>query len=99
MLAQGIVPVVPPLGFDGDGKTYRVNSDSVALSVAEALKATKLIYITTQDGLIHQGTLIRQDIATNRFELLKWSFLFWVGQVIAVVGLVGVMLRAIGPGR
>src|SRR5262249_18037285 len=25
LLAQGILPVVPPLGFDGDGKTYRVN--------------------------------------------------------------------------
>ena len=38
LLSQGIVPVVPPLGFDGDGKTYRVNSDSVAVAVAEALK-------------------------------------------------------------
>ena len=51
LLNQGIVPVVPPLGFDGDGKTYRVNSDSVAVAVAEALKATKLIFITSQDGL------------------------------------------------
>ena len=48
LLAQGIVPVIPPLGFDGDGKTYRVNSDSVAVAVADALKATKLIFITTQ---------------------------------------------------
>ena len=39
LLAQGVVPVIPPLGFDGDGKTYRVNSDGVALAVAEALKA------------------------------------------------------------
>src|SRR5687767_14974355 len=39
LLAQGIIPVVPPLGFDGDGKTYRVNSDHVAVSLAEALKA------------------------------------------------------------
>src|SRR5947207_8601086 len=59
LLNQGIVPVVPPLGFDGDGKTYRVNSDSVAVAVAEALKATKLIYITTQDGLLKQGQLIQ----------------------------------------
>ncbi|HOB34098.1 MAG TPA: amino-acid N-acetyltransferase, partial [Verrucomicrobiota bacterium] len=27
LLNEGIVPVVPPLGFDGDGRTYRVNSD------------------------------------------------------------------------
>jgi hypothetical protein len=52
-----------------------------------------------REEMAQQGTLIRQEIATNRFELLKWSFLFCVGQVIAVVGLVGVMLRAIGPGR
>lgn len=62
LLAQGVVPVVPPLGFDGDGKTYRVNSDGVALAVAEALKASKLIFITTADGLICNGALIRQAL-------------------------------------
>ena len=51
------------------------------------------------EEIAQQGTLIRQEIAANRFELLKWSFLFWVGQVVAVVGLVGVMLRAMGPVR
>lgn len=60
LLAHGIIPVVPPLGFDGDGRTYRVNSDAVALAVAETLKASKLIYITTQEGIVRQGTLIRQ---------------------------------------
>ncbi|HEX9047585.1 MAG TPA: amino-acid N-acetyltransferase [Verrucomicrobiae bacterium] len=60
LLAQGIVPVIPPLGFDGDGKTYRVNSDSVAVAVAEALRAVKLIFITAQDGILVQGRLIRQ---------------------------------------
>lgn len=60
LLAQGVVPVIPPLGFDGDGKTYRVNSDGVAVAVAEALKAIKLIFITTQDGILVQGRLIRQ---------------------------------------
>jgi len=39
------------------------------------------------------GAELRQETAANRFELLKWSFLFWIGQVVAVVGLVGVMLR------
>ena len=48
LLNRGIVPVLPPLGFDGDGKTYRVNSDSIALAVAEALKASKLIFITAR---------------------------------------------------
>jgi hypothetical protein len=38
---------------------------------------------------------LRQEIASGRVELLKWCFVFWVGQVLAVGGLVGVMLRLI----
>jgi len=37
-----------------------VNSDGVALAVAEALKATKLMFITTQDGIRVRDHVIRQ---------------------------------------
>ena len=65
LLTQGMIPVIPPLGFDGDGRTYRVNSDSVALAVAESLKATKLIFITAEDGILVQGRLIRQMLVAD----------------------------------
>ena len=71
LLNQGIIPVVPPLGFDGDGKTYRVNSDGVSVAVADALKATKLIFITAQDGLIYSGELIRQMLVAELQKLLQ----------------------------
>ena len=70
LLSRDIVPVVPPLGFDGDGKTYRVNSDSIAVAVAEALHAAKLIYITDEDGLFHQGQLIRQLLVVELQKLI-----------------------------
>ncbi|HZM02110.1 MAG TPA: amino-acid N-acetyltransferase [Candidatus Saccharimonadales bacterium] len=70
LLGQGVIPVVPPLGFDGDGKTYRVNSDSVAVELAKSLNATKLIYITTVDGLIYQGQLIQQMLVAELNALL-----------------------------
>jgi amino-acid N-acetyltransferase len=60
LLSNGIVPVVPPLGTDGDGRSYRVNSDSVAVEVAKALGAVKLLYFTTAEGLFVGGTLARQ---------------------------------------
>jgi amino-acid N-acetyltransferase len=60
LLSSGIVPVVPPLGVDGDGRTYRINSDAVAVDVAKALRAVKLVYITTVDGLDVGGSLARQ---------------------------------------
>ena len=71
LLAQGVVPVIPPLGFDGDGKTYRVNSDGVAVAVADALKAIKLIFITAQDGLIYNGKIIRQMLVAELEKLLQ----------------------------
>jgi amino-acid N-acetyltransferase len=70
LLNQGVVPVVPPLGFDGDGKTYRVNSDSIAVAAAEALKATKLIFIT-QDGLRYNDQLIRQILVEDLQKLVQ----------------------------
>ncbi|MFM7817884.1 MAG: amino-acid N-acetyltransferase, partial [Verrucomicrobiota bacterium] len=48
LLGQGILPVLPPLGFDGDGKTYRVNSDAVAVAIADQLKAAKLLFLTAR---------------------------------------------------
>lgn len=60
LLASGIIPVIAPLGFDGDGRTYRVNSDGVALEVSEALKAEKLMFITTGNGIRGGGKLNSQ---------------------------------------
>ena len=71
LLSQGVVPVIPPLGFDGDGKTYRVNSDGVALAVAEQLKAIKLIFVTSHDGLIYRGEPIRQMPVAELGKLLQ----------------------------
>lgn len=71
LLGQGIIPVVPPLGFDGEGKTYRLNSDHLAGELAARLKAIKLIYVTTENGLIHQGELVRQMQVDELDRILK----------------------------
>ena len=70
LLDNGIIPVLPPLGFDGDGKTYRVNSDSIAVAVAEALKAGKLMFITTQDGILVKDHVIRQMLVSDLESVL-----------------------------
>lgn len=71
LLEKDIIPVIPPLGFDGDGRTFRVNSDGVALEVAEALKASKLIYITDNRGLTRNGELISQMSVAEAEEYAK----------------------------
>jgi amino-acid N-acetyltransferase len=71
LLAQGVVPVIPPLGFDGEGKTYRVNSDGVALAVAEQMRAIKLVFVTSQDGLMFHGEPIRQMLVAGLGKLVQ----------------------------
>ena len=51
LMEQEIVPVIPPIGCDGEGNSYRLNSDAVAVEVARALQAVKLIYLTTFEGV------------------------------------------------
>src|SRR5215470_16219611 len=83
LLAQGVVPVIPPLGFDGDGKTYRVNSDGVAVAVAEQLKAIKLIYVTSSDGLIHRGELIRQMLVADLARMVQLDPAGFPGEMLS----------------
>ena len=51
LLGSDIVPVIPPVGSDGEGRSYRLNSDNVAVEVARAMRAVKLIYLTTFPGV------------------------------------------------
>ena len=38
---------------------------------------------------------LRADLAASRVEFLKWSFSFWMGQVLAVAGILTAALRAL----
>src|SRR5438132_6439150 len=71
LLERGIVPIVPPLGWDGEGHTYRLNSDAVAVEVALALKAVKLIYLTPNDGIRLGDHILRQIGVDDAEALLK----------------------------
>src|SRR5919108_3172887 len=51
LLDHDIIPVIPPLGCDGEGNTYRINSDAVAVEVARALQAVKLIFLASAEGV------------------------------------------------
>ena len=51
LIDRQAVPIVSPIAFGPDGKALRVNSDLLAAEVAEALHATKIIYLAPQEGL------------------------------------------------
>jgi amino-acid N-acetyltransferase len=75
MLDRDIIPVVPPIGCDGEGRSYRLNSDNVAVEVAQTLQAVKLIFLTTVGGVYIRGepepTLLRHLSVVEADALLK----------------------------
>jgi acetylglutamate kinase len=52
LLESRFMPVVASLAGDGDGNVYNVNADTVAESLAVALKAQKLIFLTGAPGVL-----------------------------------------------
>jgi amino-acid N-acetyltransferase len=60
LIKDQVIPVMAPLAFGPDGRSLRVNSDLLAAELAEALLATKIIYLTPQAGLVINQELRRQ---------------------------------------
>jgi len=49
--------------------------------------------VRLRQAIGEQIAALRAEIATGRVELFKWCFLFWIGQVLAIGGMMGVMVR------
>jgi acetylglutamate kinase len=50
LTAEGMTPVVAPIGVDADGNLYNVNADDAAAAIASALHA-ELLLVTDVDGV------------------------------------------------
>jgi len=60
LIERQVVPLVSPLAFGPDGKSLRVNSDLLAAELAEALHATKIIYLAPHAGLELAGAVTHE---------------------------------------
>ena len=52
LLEKGYIPVVSTLGCDRQGRTYNINGDTAAASIAGALQAERLIMMTDIAGVL-----------------------------------------------
>jgi len=69
LIANQVVPVVAPIAFAPDGKSLRINSDLLAAELAEALQATKVIYLMPQAGLEIENE-VRREISVEALRNL-----------------------------
>ena len=59
MLSSGYLPVIAPFGIDSSSASLNINADAVAASVADALNADKLLFLSDIEGILDEnGSLI-----------------------------------------
>ncbi len=51
LLSGGYVPVIAPIGADGEGQTYNINADTAAATVAAQLQADVFLLLTDVEGV------------------------------------------------
>jgi amino-acid N-acetyltransferase len=71
LLDNDLIPIIPPLGCDGEGQTYRLNSDAVAVEIAKALLAVKLIYLAAHRPPFVGKRMLRQVTIDDAANYLK----------------------------
>ena len=92
------------IGMIGDRFERRLTEETSKVRVEmAALRSDLRREMAALRGDLRQETTegfasLRQALADQRFEILKWAFLFWVGQFFAVAGLVAVLIRFLRPG-
>lgn len=71
LLDGDIVPIVPPLGFDGEGRTFRLNSDAVAVEIAKSIQSVKLIYLAAHKPPKFNGRTLRTLTTDEAIAITK----------------------------
>ena len=69
LIERQVVPLVSPIAFGPDGKSLRVNSDLLAAEMAEALHATKIIYLAPSAGLEIDGD-VRHEVSADALRAI-----------------------------
>ncbi|HVR31486.1 MAG TPA: acetylglutamate kinase [Acidimicrobiia bacterium] len=67
LLAEGLVPVVAPVALGPGGEVYNVNADTAAGTLAAALGARKLVYLTDVEGVLSDTS--RDESLIQRMDL------------------------------
>jgi acetylglutamate kinase len=70
ILNSNFIPVIAPIGVDGEGNTYNINADLVAGKIAEVMQAEKLMLLTNVAGLLDAKGNILTGLSTPQVDEL-----------------------------
>lgn len=79
LIENDFLPVICPVGTDGNGNSYNINADDAACAIAKAVKAEKLAFLTDIEGVYRDkddpGTLISELDLEEAHELIKDGYI------------------------
>ena len=99
LLAQDLVPVVATIGVDDDGQSYNINADTAAGAIADALGATKLVYLTDIEGIrrdVSDATSLISTIAADELQGLITDGTVTEGMIPKVASCVDAVKGGVG---
>lgn len=71
LLEHNTMPVIAPVGVDKAWKAHNINADLAAASVAAALRAEKLVYLSDVEGVLVNGTLVKSLTKDDAGRLME----------------------------
>ncbi len=79
LIENDFIPVIAPVGIDGNYQTYNINADDAACAVAQAIGAEKLAFLTDIEGVYtnpdDKNTLISVLTLDRADELINNGFI------------------------
>ncbi len=96
---RGLIPVVPPLSVTAEGQVLNTNADDIALAVATALDAEKLVFMSTVPGVLTDpkdpSTLLSSLSAAEVRDLIARKVISG-GMIPKVESCIGALERGVG---
>jgi amino-acid N-acetyltransferase len=66
VLADGMIPIFPNIGWSAGGRPYNISSDELASSLAREMLAEKLFFLTTRQGVPSEGYTLPAEVEPPR---------------------------------
>ena len=71
-LKSDFIPIISPIGYDSDFKTYNINADTMSGAIASSIPSERLIMLTDVNGVVDKkGNLLTQISISEAKKLIK----------------------------
>jgi len=73
IIKENLIPVISPMGIDGNNQTYNINADTAAGALAKSLKSRRLMLMTDVEGVYDKNKRLISEIKPEEAEKLIYD--------------------------